>query len=391
MSLATSRSTHAKLGLLASLYFSQGLPFGFFSQTLPVLMRKHGFALGEIGMSALLTAPWALKFVWAPLVDRTARKSWIVPLQLATAAVLAALAMRPHDGSFALLFVAFFLLNALAATQDIATDGLAVDMLAHDERGFANGIQVAGYRFGMILGGGALLILLERLGWRLAFVGMSMVTLAATAPILLWREARSERASVQPRSSFFRRRGAAPLLVLIATYKLGEAFASGMMRPFLSDSGMTLADIGWLIGSAGFVAGLLGALTGGALMNRLGRKHALICFGLIQSAFVFGLAALAHSTPSRSMLYAMCAAEHLASGMATAALFTCMMDWCAQESTATDYTVQASAVVIATGLASSVSGYSAQLLGYDGHFLLAALLTAASVLAVAILFPSTER
>ena len=41
----------SKLGLLGALYFSQGLPFGFFTQGLPVLLRQRGFSLAEIGLS----------------------------------------------------------------------------------------------------------------------------------------------------------------------------------------------------------------------------------------------------------------------------------------------------------------------------------------------------
>ena len=46
---------------------------------------------------------------------------------------------------------ALFLTNLFAATQDIATDGLAVELLDEGERGYGNGVQVAGYRVGMIL------------------------------------------------------------------------------------------------------------------------------------------------------------------------------------------------------------------------------------------------
>ncbi|MCH9685972.1 MAG: MFS transporter, partial [Deltaproteobacteria bacterium] len=76
----------AKLGLLATLYFSQGLPFGFFSQALPAVMRQQGISLATIGLSTLLALPWGLKFLWAPLVDRTGdvrggrRRAWLLPL-----------------------------------------------------------------------------------------------------------------------------------------------------------------------------------------------------------------------------------------------------------------------------------------------------------------------
>jgi len=79
--------------------------------------------------------------------------------------------------------------------------------------------------------------------------------------------------------------------------------------------------------------------------------------------------------------------EHFAGGMATAALFTCMMDWCSSDASATDYTVQASAVVIATAVAAAAAGFSAQALGYFHHFCLAAALSLGALLVVRRYFP----
>ena len=381
----------ARLGLLGSLYFAQGLPFGFFTQALPAMLRKQGFSLTEIGLSSLLAVPWALKFVWAPLVDRFQlpglgrRRSWILPLQALSTLTLVALGLSRALGTAALM-AAVFALNLLCATQDIATDALAVDTLAPEERGLANGLQVAGYRVGMIVGGGALLMFNDQLGERGTFLAMAALMAAASLPILLAREPVATRRP-SARSHFLRRPGAARLLVLIVSYKFGEAFATGMLRPFLADRGLTLADLGWLLGTVGFVAGLLGALAGGALVNRLGRRTALLAFGVLQAATVAGYAWLALSPRGGGWLTALCAAEHFTGGLATAALFTCMMDWSTGDSGATDYTVQASAVVIATGLAATVSGVSAQALGYAGHFSLAAALSLGALAAVAALFP----
>jgi PAT family beta-lactamase induction signal transducer AmpG len=379
--------------LLGSLYFSQGLPFGFFTQALPVLLRKQGWALGEIGLSSLLALPWALKFLWAPLVDRHSlaglgrRRSWIVPLQLLTAAILVALAAAGTE-RLPVLMAAVLLLNLTAATQDIATDGLAVDLVAPAERGLVNGLQVAGFRVGMIAGGGLLLIFHDRLGARLTFLGLALLTALATLPIARAREPRPAVApAAGPAPHFLRRPGAARLLALVVAYKAGEAFATAMLRPYLTDAGLTLADIGWLLGTVGFVAGLFGALCGGALVNRLGRRRALLVFGALQALAVAGYAFLAWGHPARGALYLVCGAEHFAGGTATAALFTCMMDWCLTETSATDYTVQASAVVVATGLFSTVAGFSAQALGYGVHFGLAALLALGALLVVRRCFP----
>jgi MFS transporter, PAT family, beta-lactamase induction signal transducer AmpG len=221
---------------------------------------------------------------------------------------------------------------------------------------------------------------------------MAVLTALATLPILAAREPPRALPAAGPSGDgahFLRRPGALRLVLLVVAYKAGDAFATGMLRPFLVDSGLTLADIGWLLGTVGFVAGLLGALAGGSMVNRLGRRSALTVFGLLQAASVAGYAYLALAKPGPTALYVVCAAEHAAGGMATAALFTCMMDWCSRASSATDYTVQASAVVIATAIASAVAGFSAQALGYFGHFCLASVLALGAVAAVRLLFPST--
>ncbi len=399
MTLQTPRTPIAKLGLLGSLYFSQGLPFGFFTQALPVMLRKQGYSLGEIGLASLLFLPWALKFLWAPAVDRYSvpgfgrRKSWVVPLQLTGVGVLAALALVPGVRAMPVLLGAVLLLNLIAATQDIAADGLAVDLLEPTERGLANGLQVAGYRVGMIVGGGALLILHEWLGNAGIFAAMAGLTALATLPILFTREPPPARAAAAEGDAvhFLRRPGAWGVLGLILAYKAGDAMATGMLRPFLSDLGLSLEDIGWLTGTVGFIAGLLGALAGGALVNRLHRKRALMAFGFLQAVAVAGYAGLALGWAPLPALYVACAFEHFAGGMATAALFTCMMDWCSREAGATDYTVQASAVVIATGTAQGVAGFSAQTFGYAGHFALSAALSLAALALVPRSFPTAEQ
>ncbi len=388
-----------KLGLLSSLYFSQGLPYGFFSQALPALLRKQNVSLEGVGLSSLLALPWALKFLWAPRVERHyhpgvgQRRSWILPLQGLSVVALVGLAALPSMADLTVLMAVVLFLNLLSATQDIATDGLAVDILEGDERGNANGVQVAGYRVGMILGGGVLLILHDTLKWPGTFLSMAAMLAVASLPIWFAKEgpavaaARDERPAVH----FLRRPGAWGLIALLVSYKFGDAFALGMLKPYLVDLGMDLPEIGWMLGTAGFVSGLLGALVGGALVTRLGRRPALLLFGTLQAASVAGYAWLAFLEPGRGWITVLCCCEHFAGGMATAALFTCMMDWCRPGSNATDYTVQASAVVIATGTAAALSGFSAGAIGYFEHFSVSTVLALGTLAAVVKFFPKEAR
>ncbi len=52
---------------------------GFFTQALPVLMREQGLSLKAISATSFLFLPWALKFLWAPLVDHYGRRRQLDP------------------------------------------------------------------------------------------------------------------------------------------------------------------------------------------------------------------------------------------------------------------------------------------------------------------------
>lgn len=383
-----------KVALLGALYLSQGLPYGFFTQALPVLLRQLGRSLPEIGLAHLLALPWALKFLWAPVVDRWwsprlgRRRSWILPLQLTTVAAALAIATLDPTQDLPLVLAAFVVANLLAATQDIATDGLAVSLLTPAERGLGNGVQVAGYRVGMIVGGGALLICYDTIGWSGVFVSMAVLLAIATVPIARHQEAPAPPPSADPSAGarlaeVLRRPGMGAWVGVLLTFKLGEALAGGMLRPMLVDLGLEVSTIGWMLGTAGFVAGLLGALAGGVAAGRFGRRPTLVAAGVAQALTVAAeaLPALGIGT-SLPALTTLVVVEHFVGGVATAALFTAMMDRCDPRSGGTDYTVQASIVVVSTGTAAAVSGWIAAQVGYAAHFALGGGLSLLALLAL---------
>ena len=373
-------TTWRKLALLLGLYFSQGLPYGFFTQALPTRLRQEGTSLEGVGLASLLALPWAAKFLWAPLVDRYGasplgrRRGWILPLQLATVGLLVGLATISPQEHLGWIFAVVVATNLVTATQDIAADALAVDLLDVRERGVGNGIQVAGYRAGMIVGGGVLLIALGRLGWQATFLTMASMVALATLPTIVYREPaailrRAEKMAYgQVFLSFVRRPGMRWWLVALVGFKAGEAAQTAMLRPWLVDHGFGLADIGWLLGTVGFSAGLVGALVGGWLCGAIRRQNALLLCGLAQALGLSLWIAPAMGWAASPNLAWLVAAEHLTGGMATAALFTIMMDNSHTESAASDYTLQASAVVLGTGMAAALSGFVAQALGYARLF-----------------------
>lgn len=384
---------------LIFLYLVQGLPHGFFGQAMPVLMRELGLDLTVIGLLSLLALPWALKFIWAPLLDKVSlfrdefRRSWIILMNYCAAALLVILALTPVDYwvqqgmvTFALLI---FCLNLFISTQDIATDALAVENLSNSERGIGNGVQVAGYRIGMVLAGGVLVSFFGVFGWQGALLLLAAMMVLGTLPLWSFKP-RAHVVDNQPVwplwLAFFKEPGAWLWLLMIFLFKFGDAFGTQMIRPMLFDQGISLEQMGLILGSVGFAAGLFGALAGGWLVTKLGRQTALSAFLLLETFAL--LSYLGINGQDMFHIYLAVVLEHIAGGMATAALFTVMMDRCREQSAAADYALQSCVVVIAGLVAGALSGFSAKALGYDGHFMLAALLC---IVALAVVWRAIQQ
>ena len=392
-----------KLVLLASLYVSQAIPLGFFTVALPAILRRQGRPLEQIGLVSALALPWLLKFLWAPLVDRFGAsrfghfRSWILPLQTLSALSVVVLALLDPTRQLGLLVATGALFMLLAATQDIATDGLAVHSLRFVERGPANGLQVGGYYLGLILGGGVVLVLFERLGWRLALLAMAACLALPLLPLVRFREAARASAPIGSRpgfgalASFLRRPGGGRWLAVVLVYRAAETAALTMFNPLLVDLGRSLEEIGVLLGMVNAAASLAGAMLGGLAVIRLGRRRALSWFALALAGAV-ALLVLPARGSGAAMLCAAAVAVAFAGGLATATLYTNMMDACSSESAATDFTLQQSMAAVGPLVASSVSGLVAARLGYQGLFVLASLLAAAVAWLVAgTRMPSEQR
>jgi MFS family permease len=389
-------STTRKLGLLSSLYFSQGVPYGFFVTALPALMRQQGLSLANIGLSSLLMLPWALKIFVAPFVDKHrgsklgARRGWIIPLQWLTIASVALLAILGKASvPIEMMALACVITAALAATQDCATDGLAVTLLSEKERGHGNGVQVAAYRIGMVIGGGLLLAVFDLFGWFATFGAMALFLALATIPIARFREpaptpepAGAHVSLVSSTVAFLSRPRMGVWLLLLALYKLGDTIGSPMVKPLLVDRGMSLATIGFVSGTLGSGVALLGALAGGWLAARRGRAFALWWGGITHAVLMAGYALASADMVGATALSALLVLEHFTGSIATVALFTVMMDASDEKTGATDYTIQATWIVWITAGGAVSSGFTTEAIGYSRFFVVSALVCAVGTIAL---------
>jgi MFS family permease len=386
-----------KLGVLSMLYFVQGLPFGFQSKGLTIVLTGLGLSMAQVTFSGALSAPWSLKPLLAPFVDRHGsptfghRKSWIVPLQGALALACLSAAFCQPDERLVGLLVAVFMMNLFAAAQDVAVDGLAVDLLEPHELGLGNAIQVSGYKVGMIVGGSLLLSQRQRLGWAGMFYVMAGLCLAAMVVTLFVKEpprvqrgqGAAERVSWrdlwQRLKPMLDSRGGKIVLVAIATYKFGETAVDRVFESWLMRVAHYTAEeaTGFAMWAAG--GSLAGSAVGGLLATRVRLERAVALTATVRCLPLFAVWALSAGlfAPAPTAVIAVTTFEHFFGGMLTTAMFAWMMSRVDKRIGATHWTLLASVEVYGKFLPGVFTGVALDLFGWSAVFLSGALFSVA--------------
>ncbi|GAA0641986.1 AmpG family muropeptide MFS transporter [Brevundimonas lenta] len=184
-----------RIFVMLLLGFSAGLPNLLIFDTLSAWLRESGLTLKVIGFFALATLSYSLKFVWAPLVDRTTipfltpllghRRSWMLVTQAVIILGLWSIAgLNPQN---ALMSVAMFavLVGFFGATQDIVIDAWRIEASDDTRHGAMAAAYQWGYRIAIIVAGAVPLILADLYNWNLSYAVMAALMGLGVAGVLL--------------------------------------------------------------------------------------------------------------------------------------------------------------------------------------------------------------
>jgi PAT family beta-lactamase induction signal transducer AmpG len=186
---------------MLGLGFASGLPNLLIFDTLSAWLRTAGVSLSVIGFFALATLSYSLKFVWAPLVDRTSipvltrlfghRRSWMLVTQ---GLIMAGLwLISGQDPATGLWRIALFAVAVgfSGATQDIVMDAWRIEVAPDDRQGPMLTAYQWGYRIAVIVAGAVPLFMAERVGWSLSYAAMAaLMSIGVVAVLFAPREAR---------------------------------------------------------------------------------------------------------------------------------------------------------------------------------------------------------
>jgi len=368
-----------RLGVMLPLGFASGLPLALTAGTLQAWLTVDGVDLQTIGLFTLVGLPYTLKFLWAPLMDRFSlpwlgrRRGWILAMQLGLLAGILALAMmEPRDIPVAVAVVALAV-TFLSASHDIVYDAYRTDVLEPEERGVGAGMSVTGYRLAMLVSGAGALVLSEQIGWHATYIMMAGCMLIGIGATLLSPEPTDpgkppkslSDAVWGPIQEFFSKKPAIGLLLLIVLYKFGDAFAASLTTAFLIRGvQFTPTEVGVVNKGMGLLATIVGALIGGALLNRLGLYRALLAFGVLQACSNLSFMVLAEVGRDYGVMVTAVAFENLSGGMGTTAMVALMMALCDHRYTATQFALLSALASVGRVFVGPPSGYLADAVGW---------------------------
>jgi PAT family beta-lactamase induction signal transducer AmpG len=380
-----------RLIVMLALGFAAGVPLPLVAgQVLRQWFVESGMSLADLGLTALIGLAYAWKFLWSPALDGIRppflgrRRGWLLPIQLALVATIAAMALTDPSGDATATVALAVLVAFLSASQDIVVDAWRIEMMGQDEerQAWALAAYVWGYRGALLASGAGTLFMVGHVGWQGAYLyGASLLlvgivaTLAgreppppAIAPVG-WR-ARMQASVVTPFLDFMGRRHWFAILAFVALFKLGEALAAVMVTPFYRSEGFTRDDVAAVGTVFGLAATLVGAVAGSWLVGRIGVGRALILTGLGQMLSNLMYVALVGGGRDIPMLFAQVGIENFTDGLADAAFLTYLSGLVNRSFSATQYALLSSLAAVPLRTLGASAGALAQSLGWTWFFLL---------------------
>jgi PAT family beta-lactamase induction signal transducer AmpG len=409
--------------------FSAGLPLLLVLGTLSFRLREAGIARATIGFLSWVGLAYAIKWAWAPLVDRLAlpwltarlgrRRSWLLLSQLAIAAGLAGMALTDPQAALPVL-VGFALLVAFAsATQDIALDAYRIESAVVEKQAALAAAYQTGYRLAMIWAGAGVLWIAARVApaggydaraWSVAYLVMAATMTVGLVTVLLapepqprgseearaaeraladrlqrergWPARRARLAAwvatsvVGPFADFVRRYRwhALLLLGLIATYRIADVVMGVMANPFYVDMGYSKDEVAAVSKFYGLVMTLAGAFVGGALALRFGVMRVLMLGAVLSAASNLLYAWLATRGADLTGLIFVISADNLSSGIASAAFVAYLSGLTNIAYSATQYALFSSVMLLLPKWLAGYSGVFVDAHGYPAFFIGTALI-----------------
>ncbi|MBL7764483.1 MAG: MFS transporter [Chitinophagaceae bacterium] len=317
-----SNHTYLRYFNFIALYFAQGIPEGMLAFGIPAWMAMNGKTPGEIaGFAVAVGLPWSFKFIVAPMMDRYTylamgrKRPWVILGQLGLILSCIYLATVPDPlHNLNQLMIAGFCVSFFGAFQDVATDGMAVDIIPTAQQARANGFMWGSKMIGMSVSLALGSWLISQYNYTTSILTLAcIICMIMLIPLLTterpgekiapWSKGQASTETQQLQldqwSSIFKSlfqvftlRNSLMLALLLFLCQGASKYISTLLPIF------TVKELGWsnvtysgYYATAKLIGGIVGMIIGGILIERYGKKRMLnvyfFCTIILATCFAF--------------------------------------------------------------------------------------------------------
>jgi len=384
-----------RYSLYALLYFVQGTVLSYFTALNPIYLRSYGLTMTQIGLIGTIgLLPFVIKIFFGMLSDRVNlfglghRKPYIIiGLLVQAAALVIAPLIDPVSGYTYFVLLAFLLMTGMALF-DTCTDGLALDSTPQQDSGTVQGIMVGGRALGVVIVSGLLGFIVQKIGWSAVFWAMAILTLLPLPLALTIRE-QPRPANARFEWKAFKAFSAWPLIALAllgALYSFTINGADQIMIPFLNENfGVDELAAGFYVSVWG-IGVVVGGITGGRLVDRLGVRRATLVAALLALVAIGSLALITGA----GVAWVLIPAFGLAYGYYETVYFATSMQRADRRIAASMFSILMAIANIGTAIGLGVTGVLVDSVDYRLTFAILGALNLLALLLIPAIFPHSQ-
>ncbi len=354
----------------SSLYVAQGIPEGLTFFAIPAWMAANGKSAAEVGsFIAVIGIPWSFKILVAPMMDRFSflpmgkRRPWVIFGQLGLIISLFCLALVNDPlSNLSNLMIAGFFVSFFGAFQDVATDGMAIDIVPLNEQARANGLMWGSKTIGISLSVAGSTFIINTYGFNYAALTLAFTISCIILIPLFFREKAGEKIlpwtkgvasesskKMQLKSLKIIFKSLMKVFFLPSSLLMGVAVFSVCIGFGLMDAILpvfTVQKIGWtntdyanIVAVANITAGLIGMFVGGALVDFFGKTRMMTFYLLTLMMLVICMAIFKDFWTNSQFVSGFIIGYYILYTFLNIAIFAAAMELCWKRISATQFTL----------------------------------------------------
>jgi len=385
----------------SALYVAQGIPHGLLLIAIPAWLAANGKSPTEIGgYVAIVGLPWSFKVINAPLMDRFTylpmgrKRPWVIMGQLGLILSFFSMSLITDPlNSLSSLMTLGFMVSFCAVTQDIAVDGMAIDLLPVDQQARANGLMWGSKTLGISASVAAGSWIVNAYGYFYAVVSFSMIVSVIILIPLFLRERPGEKllpwTEGQPSSSAEKAQlhsWKVMIMSLIRVFFLPVSLFMGL-AVFSHTTGkglidtllpvFTVQELGWtdtqysqIFATATLISGVGGMFLGGFLVDYFGKKKMIFVYMLTLISIVGALSSFNAFWVNKIYMTGFIVGIYTFFTFTSIAVFASAMRLCWKRVAATQFTIYMAIANLGLSSGAFILGFLKEMLPWN-HVLLA--------------------